>query len=698
MILRNKIFFSFSGFIFFFSTNGSILVASNSSINNSINGSITSGQVLSTPVVNNYNNDKAKEIKKEVFNDKKASGCKELSCIKKQQGPKKTNQAAKKREERAQERYAELIKEYKKIKKSDITFENKRLKKGEFLLGMGTSSYQVEGSDGAETEQYCQWQMFNGKAVEMEVDNRKEMKVIQDPGSACEHWKRYKEDIKLLKNSGCNAYRFSVSWGKIVPKEGVFSEKALAHYEDVCKELKRNGIRPVITLYHYAYPVWFENIGAFTKEENVKHFVDFGLKVFERLNKYDPIWFPINCFEGCLHAYYMGTKAPFKKDMNLALKVLKNVLNAYVDFYRKAKEKAKSLKQESQIGIYKIVFPMDKYRSWQVWDGIGVSYVEKLNNDCIYDFFTKGVLDVSVGISVIGVKGSVHCKNPQAVGAFDCLGLNYYTGAYISNFKVLPRVGIPTQSSLATIYPEGFAVAIDQINKKLAQKFNVPIYVTENGIPTGNDDYRDVFYRTHLKELSKALNNGVDIRGYIVWAFLDSFDWLEAYDFTYGVYAVDRKTQKRTLKKGSEFLVDVFKSYTGYGLKDKKHVSKVSALGSDLDSDLALNSFTDVKGLGQKEFKQAQDGVLSNTVSVNKLETIHDNSFGDKLENKLDNKFGNKKESEKLKEVKSGTKVEVACRKKDLGSGASNNMIVVQNIANSPVKCLNEIKYNKILA
>lgn len=489
------------------------------------------------------------------------SGKETVLVKEKTEAKKETKKApATKRAKAREEKYQVLIDEYKKIKPEEIKIDNKNMKAGEkFLWGAGTSSYQVEGHDGATEKMYCHWQTYIGKKITIDVDGKKEDKEITDPGVACQHWKRYKEDIKLLKDLGLNTYRFSLSWGKIMPKEGEFNEAALKHYEDVCKELKKNGIKPIITIMHYAYPVWFADKGAFEKEENVKYFVDFGLKVFERLNKYNPIWFTINTFIGSsMHPYYMGTKAPFKKDMGIALKVLKNLLQAHVEFYRKAKEIAKTNKQKSKIGFYHIIFPIEKYSSWQFWDGIGVDFVEKINNKSVYKFFTDGVLDINIGISILGLKHSIKYINKDAIGAFDCVGLNYYTGAYMSNFNVLPRKEcIPMQGTLATIYPEGFYRALTEIDREIAKKFGVPIYVTENGIPTNNPDHRDVYYRTHIRELSRAIKDGVDVRGYVIFALLDGFDWMEGYDFNYGLYAVDMVTQKRTLKKGTEFITQV---------------------------------------------------------------------------------------------------------------------------------------------
>lgn len=459
---------------------------------------------------------------------------------------------------KSNKKYKKIINEYKEIQVEDICLDNKKIKKADFLFGVGTSAYQVEGSSGATQEKYNQWMARDGEKVTVEIGGKKQEKIISKPGNACEHWERYKEDIKLIKNLGCNAYRFSISWAKVEPKEGEFNKKALDHYEDVCKELKKNGIRPLITLYYYAHPVWFEKKGAFEKSENINCFVNYGTKVFELLNKYNPIWFSINTFTGCsFHAYYFGTKPPFKKDMGLALQVLKNVLDAHVQFYKKAK----TIDKNSTIGIHKIILPIEKYRSWQFWDGFGIDVANRVNHEAICEFFTKGELNINLGVPALYIKDSILYKNDDAIGALDCVGLNHYSSAYMSNFKLLSHSKcIPTQSKLFTICPQGFYTALHQISQLLAKPLGVPIYVTENGIATDNEEHRDVFFRSYLQSLSKAMQDGVDVRGYIAWSLMDNFDWLDGYNFNYGLYSVDRKTQERTLKDGASFFVDVIKN------------------------------------------------------------------------------------------------------------------------------------------
>jgi len=384
--------------------------------------------------------------------------------------------------------------------------------------------------------------------------------VPHSSGQACEHWVNYKKDIDLLKNLGFNTFRISISWGKVEPELGRFSENALAHYEDVCAYMVANGIKPVVTLHHYTHPCWFEDMGAFEREENIKYFVNFCEKVFVRLKNYVHLWFTCNTFSGyALAGYAKGMKPPFKKDLGLAIKVLKNLLESHVRVYHKLK----CIEPAAQVGIYKNIFQLDPY-PWGNFlkNPVDILYScmgNYIANSSIYNFFKTGVFKVW-----ILNKLSLKYKNKQAIGALDCIGLNYYSGAYVKNCKVINRPDcLPTQNAQYTIYPEGFYRALKSIDKELAKpltkitKRDIPIYVTENGVASLTDSDRAFFYESYLGALSQAMQEGVDVRGYITWSLLDNYEWRSGYSVKYGICEVDRETQERKLKKGTEFLLRV---------------------------------------------------------------------------------------------------------------------------------------------
>jgi len=443
-----------------------------------------------------------------------------------------------------------------------VSFENKK-SKDPFLFGVVTFSHGCEGEDGASVKPHNQWKKFEGK--EIEIDGKKCKPLPHESGNACEHYKRYKEDIKLMKDLGFKAYRFSIAWGKVEPKEGTFDEKVLKHYENVCKELKKQGIKPIVTLYHYTHPCWFEDKDAFEKKENIKYFEKFCQKVFKHLKKYVDIWFVFNSFAGsAFTGYSEGLTPPFKKNMQLAVDVLKNILEAHVRVYHSLKKIDKS----ATVGLIKNMLHIDPYSTWNPLDKVASGYADTLANEVIYKFFKKGILK-----AWIPMRAKVKYKNKKAIGAFDCVGLNYYSGAYISNFKLHPRSElIATQDKICTIYPEGLYMALDQVWNKLAKEFEVPIYVTENGICTDNEEHRDIFYKRYLYALSEAVKDKIDVRGYFARSIMDGYEWVQGYTKNYGIYSVDRKTQKRVFRKGAQHLIDVVKNH-GVGKKDATKIT-----------------------------------------------------------------------------------------------------------------------------
>jgi len=431
-----------------------------------------------------------------------------------------------------------------------LTFENKNLTEP-FLWGVATSAYQVEGDDGASVKPYNQWNRCEGQGIEIASKIQKPVPHLS--GKACEHWARYKEDIDLLKKLGFNAFRISLSWGKIEPKEGVFNEDALAHYEDVCAYMIKQGIKPVLTLHHYTHPCWFEDKGGFEKEENIDLFVNFCEKVFVRLKKYVHLWFTFNTFSGyALAGYSQAMKPPFKKEMPLAIEVLKNLLESHVRVYHRLKQ----IDGSAQVGIYKNIFQLDPYFVWNPLDWLCSFIGNAISNDSIYNFFKTGIFAVPISKNKY--------ENKHAIGALDMIGLNYYSGSYVKNFKVIPRVGcIPTYNDRYTIYPEGFYRALLQISEQLAKPLEkikeqaVPIYVTENGIAAKSSKDRDTFYKRYLYALSQAMKKGVDVRGYITWSLMDNYEWSLGYNVKYGICEVDFDTQERKLKSGTELLLNV---------------------------------------------------------------------------------------------------------------------------------------------
>ena len=406
-----------------------------------------------------------------------------------------------------------------------------------FLWGVGTSAHQHEGN--CTNNDWILWE---------------QQRNIAQTGDACLHWHHYKDDIQLIKKLGVNSYRFSIEWSKVEPKQGMYNEIALKHYEDVCKELIKHGIKPVITLHHYTNPIWFAQLGGFEKEKNIIHFVNFCSKIFERLHPYVHLWLTFNSPTSYVaRAYHAQLAPPGKQDMQLMQDVLKNMLEAHVQTYQSLKKLPHG--SRSQIGICHNIYQVEPKN---FWDRAGCATAHKLFNENIYQFFKTGHFKVSVPF-----KASVNHYNPAAPQSLDFIALNYYSHGLMTNFNVDRHPDeITTQNKIYTIYPEGFYRALQELTKELANPLHIPIYVAENGIATNNEAHRKLFFERYLYALSYALNTGCPVKGYFAWSLMDNYEW-GSYDINYGIYEVDFETQKRNCqpRKGAQYFVDVVKKF-----------------------------------------------------------------------------------------------------------------------------------------
>jgi beta-glucosidase len=420
-----------------------------------------------------------------------------------------------------------------------------------FLWGVGTSAQQVEG--GCTNNSWSQW--------EQERDAQgKLLHVEKVAGNTCNQWdeKQMEHDIKLMQELGVNAYRFSVEWSKIEPQQGIIDQAAVDHYVTMCKKLRAAGIRPVITLHHYTDPLWFMAQGGFEKEENIKYYTNFCVTIFNALNKeYKPLWLTFNSpASDAINSYYLGTRPPGKKSMQIAVEVLSNLLQTHVEAYHAMKAQPDG--KNSEIGILHNILHLDIWHYWNPLDYLARYLGNKLSHTCVYDFFTTGTFSMYIP----GKASYTAPYNPHASSSLDFIGLNYYSHNYMRFFKNTPAPDeIPTANPQYTIYAEGLYRAIaelsDRVTEPLKEQLHkeIPIYVTENGIGTESDEIRETFFKRTLYALSQA-HQKYNVKGYIHWSFMDNYEW-GTYSKKYGVYAVNFATQERTFKKGAQHFRDV---------------------------------------------------------------------------------------------------------------------------------------------
>lgn len=427
-----------------------------------------------------------------------------------------------------------------------INTENLNFPK-DFLWGTATAAHQVEGYN--TNNQWYLWESTVDAAGKPMIAGG------QLSGMACDHWRRYSQDIGLMKELGVNSYRFSVEWSRIEPKEGVFDTLAIKHYQDVCDSLLANGIVPMVTLHHFTNPIWFERKGAFEKKENIGDFIRFTEVVYLALKDRVKLWCTIN--EPAVYVvegYFQGANPPGKKDTRLAAVVLRNILEAHVQAYWKIKSLPGG--DQALVGLVKNMTQADPYSKWNLGDWIFSNLIEGVFNGTTLNFLKTGKYRF-----VMPTMAKLIDENPKAKGSLDFIGLNYYSHY---NYKFSFNLDKAFQARLLdgevktdmdyAMYPEGFYRAI-----KTVSQLGVPIYVTENGIADAKDDRRELFISQYLYAVSKAISEGYDIRGYYYWSLMDNFEWSLGYDMKFGLYSVDRATQHRTLRNGSKRFQEIIR-------------------------------------------------------------------------------------------------------------------------------------------
>lgn len=425
-----------------------------------------------------------------------------------------------------------------------------------FLWGAATSSHQVEGR--CTNNDWTLWESAYDKSGAPII------KDGQKAGNAAKHWRLYHKDIKLLKNLGCNAYRFSIEWSKVEPKPGKWDKEALDHYLKVCETLKQEKITPFVTLHHFTNPIWIWERGGFENPDTVRYFTDFVYKIGEVLSHLVDFWGTIN--EPSVYSalgWYFRKFPPGKEDAVMAARVLANILKAHAEAFHALHDIDRTDADGDgipcRVGIVKSVIVFDPARRWFLPDWITCNLIDRL--------FNKAILkSLQTGKIIFRVPGVVsHSERyPRLENTLDWIGLNYYTQNLCrfslrskQKFELFPNPKLPKTDMDWAVYPPGLYRSLKRLNT-----LGVPIYVTENGIANDRDDLRETFILEHIDAVNEALIDGVDVRGYFYWSLIDNFEWAEGFSKRFGLYEIDYETQKRSLRRGSKIYKKIISAVT----------------------------------------------------------------------------------------------------------------------------------------
>ena len=428
----------------------------------------------------------------------------------------------------------------------------------DFVWGAAAASYQVEGGHDADGKGPSVWDAFcrwPGKTH-----------LGQTGDVACDHYHRYAEDVALMKQVGLKGYRLSLSWPRILPDgTGAVNEKGLAFYDRLVDALLAAGIQPWVTLFHWDLPLALHHRGGWLNREIVEWFGEYTRVVVERLGDRVRHWMTLNEPQVfILHGYGNGVHAPglvlSLKDQLLGVH---HVLMSHGRAVQVIRQRAKAATTVGWAPVGAVRVPASgSPADVQAARVATTTVTEKslwgnawFGDPVVLGGYPESGLQVFGHIAPKAQPGDMELmKQP-----LDFYGMNNYTGLEVRAGadgraeEVPPPPGRPITAYYWPVTPASHYWG----PKFLSERYRLPIVVTENGMAccdwvatdgAVHDPQRIDFMRRYLRELRRAADEGVDIRGYFHWSVMDNFEWAEGFKQRFGMIHVDFATQKRTLK------------------------------------------------------------------------------------------------------------------------------------------------------
>jgi beta-glucosidase len=431
-----------------------------------------------------------------------------------------------------------------------------------FLWGASTSAYQIEGSPLADGAGWSNWHRFAHTPGLVENGDTGD--------AACDHYRRFRKDVALMADLGLNAYRFSISWSRVLPSGvGTANPRGLAFYDRLVDALLARGIQPFATLFHWDLPAALEDRGGWTNPDVAGWFAEYSALAFRALDDRVRFWATLNepwvVTDG---GYLHGTLAPGHRSPFEAAIAAHNLLRAHgaaVAAYRARGRHA--------IGLVVNLEPKHA-ASKSARDRAAAARADAYMNRQYLDPAFRGRYPKELP-AMFGEAWPRPAPDLSDVRLpLDFLGINYYTRGVMRDAPEVPlvRAARVRQRGRAhtemhwEVYPEGLTETLLWVRRRYG---DVPLYVTENGAafadaPASKDLVPDAarvrYLREHLRAAHRAIEAGVDLRGYFVWSLFDNFEWSHGYSKRFGIVHVDYSTQKRTPKRSARFYAEVIRT------------------------------------------------------------------------------------------------------------------------------------------
>lgn len=420
--------------------------------------------------------------------------------------------------------------------------EQEKIFPKDFMWGVSTSAHQAEGGN------HNDWTVWEKENAARLVKTAKERlghvpawqeieKQAQDPNNyissvGVEHYTRYKHDFEIARHLNFNSLRFGIEWSRLEPAEGQWDREAIEHYREYIKELKSQGLEPVMNIWHYSLPLWFAQKGGFKKRSNLKYFdrlVELCAREYGHMLKY-----VITINEPNVYATFgyladerlTGPWPPGERNVLSFSRVYWNLTRAH----RRAYKILKKANPKIQIGIADQLANIQAKRPH--------NEIDQMTTRAMRYFWNWWFLR--------------RIRKEQ-----DFIGFNYYFTDYYAGLGTMQDPKLPLSDVGWYMEPEGLYPLLVRV----WSHYKKPIIVTENGVADAHDEYRRWWIEETIVAMERAISEGVEVKGYFHWSLLDNFEWAYGWWPKFGLVAVDREDgMKRTIRDSARWFAAKIKS------------------------------------------------------------------------------------------------------------------------------------------
>ncbi len=434
-----------------------------------------------------------------------------------------------------------------------------------FIWGIASSAYQVEGAWNEDGKGVSIWDTFSHTPG----------KIVNDENGdvAIDHYHRYKDDVAMMADLDLRHYRFSTAWTRILPDgTGAVNPKGLAFYDRLIDALLKKGIEPYLCLFHWDLPQKLQDKGGWTRRETAYAFAEYARIVTRHLgDRLHVIMTHNEPWVAGFVGHFLGMHAPGSRDLGSAVRAIHHILLSHGLAAEAIRAEAK---KPIQVGItlnLNPVYPASDSKK----DQEAVQRVDAIMNRIVLDPLLKGTTPIEEYKIIKTLTGGlIQPGDMEKIRTLDLLGINYYSRAVVKHTAKVPLINIEQvhpvgneYSGMWEIFPEGLHTLLTRIQKDYEPA--CALMITENGIPVPDgldmdgrvrDERRIRYLKSHLHQVWRAIQDGVPVKGYFHWSFMDNFEWALGYGQRFGLVYVDFKTQQRTVKDSGRWFSDVIRA------------------------------------------------------------------------------------------------------------------------------------------